>query len=197
MQVFQDPEVAAALSTAPSTDYVVWGSSTGWLAFYGALAYGWQAHGVELLPGLVEVARDVAERHGCSRPAVAEKQGCGSTAVADQQGSSGQAGVDEQGCGRTAAADEQGCSGEAAANKQESSRPAAAEEQGCGREAVAEVQGCSTGGVAFTCGDVLDETSLEGVGCLMLTDLCWDEQLVRKVRGALPAGGGLWSHLFC
>ncbi|KAI8470449.1 MAG: hypothetical protein J3K34DRAFT_509624 [Monoraphidium minutum] len=45
--------------------YMVWGSSTGWLAFYGASAFGWRAcRGVELLPCLVDEARAAAARLG-------------------------------------------------------------------------------------------------------------------------------------
>jgi hypothetical protein len=44
----------------------VWGSSSGWLVFYAALAFGWQGRcrGVELLPCLVAEARRVAAEVG-------------------------------------------------------------------------------------------------------------------------------------
>ena len=44
--------------------YSVWGSSTGWLAFYGHLTYGLRTVGCELLTYLVKVAREVACDHG-------------------------------------------------------------------------------------------------------------------------------------
>jgi hypothetical protein len=46
--------------------FLVWGSSSGWLVFYAALAFGWQGRcrGVELLPCLVAEARRVAAEVG-------------------------------------------------------------------------------------------------------------------------------------
>ncbi|GBF88782.1 hypothetical protein Rsub_01683 [Raphidocelis subcapitata] len=49
---------------APRRRYMVWGSSLGWLPFYGGLALGWPSSGVELLPCLVEEARRVAAANG-------------------------------------------------------------------------------------------------------------------------------------
>ncbi len=47
-------------------DYLVWGSSTGWLVFYGALALGIRALGYEILPSLVEVAVSIRDNHQVS-----------------------------------------------------------------------------------------------------------------------------------
>mgnify|MGYP001811214550 CR=1 FL=1 len=45
--------------------YMVWGSSTGWLVLYGAIAFGWRrCAGVELLACLVQEARQAAARLG-------------------------------------------------------------------------------------------------------------------------------------
>jgi hypothetical protein len=51
------PLPAAALPR----EYVVWGSSVGWLVFFGTLTFGWPSVGVEILPGLHEAATRVAE----------------------------------------------------------------------------------------------------------------------------------------
>lgn len=39
--------------------YMVWGSSLGWLVFYGCIAFGLDSYGVALLPCLVQHARTV------------------------------------------------------------------------------------------------------------------------------------------
>ncbi|PNH09640.1 hypothetical protein TSOC_003722 [Tetrabaena socialis] len=46
---------------APGREYVVWGSSCGWLVLYGALTYGWRSRGVELLSCLHRCAEGAAE----------------------------------------------------------------------------------------------------------------------------------------
>ena len=59
-------DVAAAHAAPPSTqaapppNYVVFGSSLGWLCLYGACVYGLRAEGVELLPKLCDCARAAA-----------------------------------------------------------------------------------------------------------------------------------------
>ena len=52
-------DVAAADAAAPP-NYVVFGSSLGWLCLYGACVYGLRAEGVELLPKLCDCARAAA-----------------------------------------------------------------------------------------------------------------------------------------
>ena len=76
-----DAEAAAAATAAPRgeqrrrqlRDYVVLGSSSGWLPLYAALGAGWRARGVELLPCLVAAARDAAARHGAAALAAFER----------------------------------------------------------------------------------------------------------------------------
>jgi hypothetical protein len=56
------PALAAAMAAPGGAAHVVWGSSTGWLAFYGALAFGWADNrGVEILPCLVADADATAQ----------------------------------------------------------------------------------------------------------------------------------------
>eukprot|EP00873_Tetraselmis_striata_P044725 jgi/Tetstr1/464989/TSEL_009720.t1 len=63
--VFSHPTVEAAVSEclAAGKEYVVWGSSLGWLVFYGALSRGLRSAGYELLPGLVAFAEQLAAEH--------------------------------------------------------------------------------------------------------------------------------------
>lgn len=66
-QAVQAGEVWPAIKSAmdrPGARYMVWGSSLGWMVFYGALAAGWRAVGVELLSPLVQHAQHVAQQHG-------------------------------------------------------------------------------------------------------------------------------------
>ncbi|GLC39360.1 hypothetical protein PLESTM_000887500 [Pleodorina starrii] len=53
------PELKDAMA-APGREYVVWGSSCGWLVLYGALTYAWRSRGVELLSCLHECAQRTA-----------------------------------------------------------------------------------------------------------------------------------------
>ena len=60
-----DPSSTTASTTsARGRCYVVWGSSVGWLVFFGCLAYGWRSRGVEILGCLVEEARQAEEYAG-------------------------------------------------------------------------------------------------------------------------------------
>ncbi|GIL68795.1 hypothetical protein Vafri_22030 [Volvox africanus] len=59
-----------AMGASEGREYVVWGSSCGWLVLYGALTYGWRSRGVELLSCL----------HGCAERVVTE-QGAALTGV--------------------------------------------------------------------------------------------------------------------
>ena len=57
----QQQQAGRQQAGTPPREYVVWGSSVGWLVFYGALTFGWRSVGVEILPGLHEAAAGVAE----------------------------------------------------------------------------------------------------------------------------------------
>ena len=46
---------------ASAREYVVLGSSVGWMVFFAAMTYGLESRGVELLSSLVQVARRIAE----------------------------------------------------------------------------------------------------------------------------------------
>ena len=48
-------------------EYVVFGSSIGWLAFYGACHYGVPTAGVEIMPYLVQVSNEAAATLGVKR----------------------------------------------------------------------------------------------------------------------------------
>ena len=48
---------------AAGEDYTVWGSSLGWLAFYGRLTYGLRTIGYEILEYLVELSSNLAEKY--------------------------------------------------------------------------------------------------------------------------------------
>lgn len=50
----------------PGQQYMVWGSSLGWLVIFGWLAFGWPSVGCELLACLVEEAQSTAQQLGAS-----------------------------------------------------------------------------------------------------------------------------------
>lgn len=50
----------------------------------------------------------------------------------------------------------------------------------------------SMAGVAFKCQDLL-ESDLSDVGVLMLTEQCWDQELVAKVGECCAAIARLWK----
>lgn len=60
-------EAAVSECLAAGKEYVVWGSSLGWLVFYGALSRGLRSVGYELLPGLVAFAEQLAAEHQVRR----------------------------------------------------------------------------------------------------------------------------------
>merc|ERR1712166_92629 len=62
LQLFQLPCVTQAIERIQKEqlEYTVWGSSAGWLAFYGALTFGVRTVGVELLQFLVDEAEAAA-----------------------------------------------------------------------------------------------------------------------------------------
>lgn len=89
IQVHSHPEIAAAIQAAmaitattrsssngdcgsgngleggSSKIYMVWGSSTGWLALYAGLAYcSWRVVGIELLPVLVKISQEIVDNAG-------------------------------------------------------------------------------------------------------------------------------------
>ncbi|GMH32345.1 hypothetical protein BSKO_00179 [Bryopsis sp. KO-2023] len=65
MKVCEHPKVKPLLmqSLKDQKLYMVWGSSSGWLVFYGALAYGFKSVGVELMKTNVASAREIAEQN--------------------------------------------------------------------------------------------------------------------------------------
>ncbi|GLI66675.1 hypothetical protein VaNZ11_010606 [Volvox africanus] len=60
----------AMRSSIEGREYVVWGSSCGWLVLYGALTYGWRSRGVELLSCLHSCAERVVTEQGAALPGV-------------------------------------------------------------------------------------------------------------------------------
>lgn len=54
---------------------MIWGSSIGWLALYAGVTHNnWKVVGVELLPGPVQIAQQVAQKAGLSGNR--HQQGC-------------------------------------------------------------------------------------------------------------------------
>ena len=62
LELFACEPVQAVIQARPAAElrYVVLGSSTGWLCFYGACVYGFRTRGIELLPNLVAAAKRTA-----------------------------------------------------------------------------------------------------------------------------------------
>ncbi|GIL84777.1 hypothetical protein Vretimale_14441 [Volvox reticuliferus] len=58
------PALQDAMGASGTREYVVWGSSCGWLVLYGVLTYGWRSRGVELLSCL----------HSCAERVVKEQE---------------------------------------------------------------------------------------------------------------------------
>ncbi|KXZ49842.1 hypothetical protein GPECTOR_19g293 [Gonium pectorale] len=79
--------VEAAMATA-GREYVVWGSSCGWLVLYGALTYGWRSRGVEILACLHETAVQVAAQLPAGGPpgSAAASFRCGDLLLDDVSG---------------------------------------------------------------------------------------------------------------
>ena len=63
--VFSHPALRAKVAECLQRDleYAVWGSSCGWLAFYGRLCFGLRTVGCELLGSLVDLSNEVAGKH--------------------------------------------------------------------------------------------------------------------------------------
>ncbi|GBG92057.1 hypothetical protein CBR_g54312 [Chara braunii] len=64
-QLFVHPVVQDSVVDALKDDkeYIVWGSSLGWLAFYGNLTYGLRTAGYELLESRVRIAKALTNKH--------------------------------------------------------------------------------------------------------------------------------------
>lgn len=65
LTVVTNDQVLPAINAAMGrqSQHMVWGSSSGWLVFYGALTFGWASHGYEILPNLVDTAEACARVH--------------------------------------------------------------------------------------------------------------------------------------
>ena len=65
LAIFQDKAVSPHVSTCLEKGkiYCVYGSSIGWLCFYGNLTYGLRTVGYEILPNLVQVSKQIADKH--------------------------------------------------------------------------------------------------------------------------------------
>jgi len=64
-RLFQVPAIAEVINgmqeSSSGGKYVVFGSSTGWLVFFGALTFGLNSYGYELLPSLAKAAQQIKD----------------------------------------------------------------------------------------------------------------------------------------
>lgn len=68
LEVFQQPLLQAKIKECVQrgSTYKVFGSSIGWLAFYGSLTYGLKTMGYEILESLVIASRDIVDKYNLS-----------------------------------------------------------------------------------------------------------------------------------
>lgn len=145
---------------------VVWGSSSGWLLFYGALTCGWRCVGYELLSCLAERSRQVAAEHGLMPHGSGASGGQGHVSASAGERSGARPGAGGHGdVGDGAFPLQRGCGGGA--------------------------RGGGGGAVVVHNADLLT-SDVSACGLLLLTNQCWDVALTRcaaaKAAAELPDG---------
>lgn len=147
----------------PGRQYVVWGSSTGWLVFFGAITFGWRCRGVEILPCLHEEA--------CRLAAELQLQGVPCRDVLKQLGRRPTGLHDREALPFRLACDRPIQAWAAPLPHTPPPPPPIA-------------------GVEFLCKDFVTTSDVHLAGVVVLTNQCWDRELTQKASVS-PAASAL------